>query len=516
MLNRSWFSLPTILIACWWGLCGLACAPMASAGPCSNDEFRTGASANLPDCRAYELMTPPDTSGRILEGIGTFGFTPPQEVFPTDLLSPSGDSLVYLSYGSGLANPDGGNGLIDVYEAGRTRDGWLTARRLSPSGAEAAIHPNPGGISADHQFAFSAVWPFPGEPGGSLAANGSASYLGKADGSFELIGRGELGEEQYAQGRYISVGGKHVIFTTGKMPSQSPMCSSEKSCPVKRLELDAPQAGTGAVYDREANGETRVVSLLPGDVMPPAGDQAFYLGVSKDGATVAFMINGTLYVRNPDQEDGETVEIAEGGPTYAGLSDEGRYLFYVVGGDSGIIHRFDIATEEDLDVNPGAEGEVVNVSADGSHVYFISKLKIAGEGIAGQPNLYVWSGGAIKYVATVALSDLERTSGTSIGECPSLCGIPALTRWTDYAVAPISEVERGPGAEASRTTPDGHALLFESRAKLTSFDNAGHTEVYLFDDAHVGVRCISCNTAQGVAQHDAQLRRTCDSSALEW
>lgn len=43
-------------------------APVSSL--CSNQEFRFGAAARLPDCRAYELLTPPDTNGRAPRGTG--------------------------------------------------------------------------------------------------------------------------------------------------------------------------------------------------------------------------------------------------------------------------------------------------------------------------------------------------------------------------------------------------------------------------------------------------------------
>ena len=39
-------------------------APSAGAQACPNEGFRNGPSANLPDCRAYELVTPADKEGQ--------------------------------------------------------------------------------------------------------------------------------------------------------------------------------------------------------------------------------------------------------------------------------------------------------------------------------------------------------------------------------------------------------------------------------------------------------------------
>jgi hypothetical protein len=347
-------------------------------------------------------------------------------------------------------------------------------------------------VSEDHLYAFTYVEPFGGvHPGGSLAADGAASYLGNPDGTFELTGIGSLGVERLAQGRYISAGGDHVIFTTGDAFAQSAWCSK---CPVLKLEPNAPETGTGAVYDRQADGPTHVVSLLPEDKTPAPGEEAFYQGASKDGSVVAFKIKGVLYAR---VDNAETVEATAEESTYAGLSADGSYLFYVSGGN---IHRFDTATEADDQINSSGDAEVVNVSADGSHVYFISKSQLDGtKGTAGQPNMYVWSGGGPEYVATVAASDLERTSGT-IPEAPS------LVNWTSWVTSPPDEGEQGPGASSTRTTPDGTVLVFESRAQLTSYDNDGHTEIYRYDDADGSLTCVSCNPLAEPATGDAQLQ----------
>jgi hypothetical protein len=68
--------------------------------------------------------------------------------------------------------------------------------------------------------------------------------------------------------------------------------------------------------------------------------------------------------------------------------------------------------------------------------------------------------------------------------------------------------EQGPGADSSRTTPDGAALVFESKAKLTSYQNAGHTEIYRYDDAKEDLDCVSCNRTVGEATRDARLEAT--------
>ncbi|HWN72955.1 MAG TPA: hypothetical protein VNN15_04005, partial [Solirubrobacterales bacterium] len=135
--------------------------PSADAAGCPNEAFRTGPSAALPDCRAYELVTPPDSNGRYLESLQKFGFEAMLDFFPTELTSPSGESVVYETFQSPLLAPPGGNGNADLYEAVRGSSGWTTARRLSPSG-EQAVLPILGGVSSDHAYTFTHVSPVPG------------------------------------------------------------------------------------------------------------------------------------------------------------------------------------------------------------------------------------------------------------------------------------------------------------------------------------------------------------------
>lgn len=471
-------------------LLGMCASPVvAAAAPCPNEALRQGPSAQLPECRAYELVTPPDSNGRRFADLTVLGRD--YDLFPTEMVSPLNGTFVFSTIGSALRDPQGGDGRNDgdVWEVQRFASGWHVGRHVSPSGNE-SIGPLIGGMSPDHGYIFTFAPQF-GESG-SLAAEGEADYIGDSQGHFELTGIGSLGNERLAQGRYVSAGGEHVIFSTGRSSGGSQWCSEVGlSCPVKRLELGAPPNGTGAIYDRAADGPTHVVSLLPGDVTPAAGQDAAYQGSSADGTRVAFKIGGTLYVRI---ENAETKKVTEESSTYAGLSRDGHYLFYVVAGN---VFRFDTATGSDQQLNSGGDALVTNISADGSHVYFISESQLDGsKGVAGQPNMYLWKGGLPEYIATVAPSDLESTLSGSIG-------YPALGNWP-LVTAPSGI--RGPGTDSSRTTPDGQVIVFESRARLTTYDNAARTEVYRYDDADKSLRCVSCNPSGVAAIADARLQ----------
>jgi len=481
----------------------LLTASAAGAAECPNEALRTGPSAGLPACRAYELVSPPEAAGRSMLPINTWGVpSESPEMFPTQYVSPDGESVAFMAYMNALPKLPGATGIADLYAAHRGPDGWQTRVRLSPGGPPSV---KLSGVSPDHSYASSST-PFTGT---------IAPRIVGRDGTYELAGLGSLGVEPYSQVRFITSEGEHIIFTTGHAFDQAVSCqyAGVAKCNVNQLEADAPPTGTGAIYDRSAGGPTHVVSMLPGNNPLKAGEEAYYMGTSKDGSAVAFEVRkngdatGPLYVRVDNGEIGEeaTQKVAESGTTFAGVSDQGRFVFYVLGGEKGVIHRYNTATQVDDAINPGHPGEIVNVSGDGSRVYFICEEAISGEGVGGEPNLFVWSEGSVRYVTTVVASDLVRTSPNP----ESGIDYPALTRWTSLVASPrprgaFNGIAPGPGADSSRTTPDGTVLVFESRARLTAYDNGGHTEIYRWDDKASSMICVSCNFGHA-AERDARL-----------
>jgi Tol biopolymer transport system component len=501
--------MTTALVAV--ALLAIGSAP-AAAAECPNEALRTGLSADLPDCRAYELVTPSDADGRTFQfdlslGAGASNHT------ATELGSPNGNSYVYTLAGEPLSEIGEPNGTQDVYETVRTAEGWRTIRRLTPSGAQAE-QPISGGVSPDHQYSFVEVGG--DEDEGSLSAEGgeSSNYLQRPDGTFELIGVGSLGEEREATGDWLTSQGTHIIFSSGDQAKQLEPTAPEPIQPEPKEpnEPPPPPIGIEAIYDRSANGPTHVVSLLPGNVTPTEG--ADYQGASADGSVIAFKIgeppveDGVMYVRidnaSTEEVTGGAATVAERA-TFAGISAQGGSAFYVRGGN---IFDFDVASGQTRQVNSSGDAEVTHISEDGSHVYFISPSLLDGaEGTPGEPNLYVWDAATntTAFIATVAPGDAnEEFSLTS------------LNGWTARVVAPEAGTTEGegPGADASRTSADGSVIAFLSSAKLTAYENAGHTEVYRYDTRSRSLLCVSCNPSGEPATGNARFEATALQSGI--
>jgi hypothetical protein len=106
-------------------LCALAMSThldsALASSSCPNEAFRTGPAANLPDCRAYEMVSPPSKNGGQVDGGTTLETEPsPQQA------SPDGEAV---TYGSQTAFAEGGAASAmptSQYISRRTASGWVT------------------------------------------------------------------------------------------------------------------------------------------------------------------------------------------------------------------------------------------------------------------------------------------------------------------------------------------------------------------------------------------------------
>jgi sugar lactone lactonase YvrE len=446
---------------------------------CENETLRLeDNSANLPDCRAYELVTPADTRGGSPGAAIAEGGLDNWLVIPHGPLA--GDGLAFSLKATALPGYEG-NGGTDSYRATRGPGGWGSSL-FSPSsvetGTENAI--TQLYLSPDLNYSF---WRFGADSPPGVLPNDT--YL-RTPAGFEVLGQGSLGTSRYAQGDLIAPGGAHVIFSTRNTLEDEAV----------KLEPTAPPTGTEAIYDRTPAGPTRVVSLLPGDVTPSGN--ATYEGANEAGTAVAFKVGGSLYLR---LDDAETLKVADGPAQLAAVAEDGSRILYSTRAGSlepTDLYTFDVASRTATRIAP--DSEFVNVSADGSHVYFTSKdqLDAAEKGIEGEDNLYVWDGSTIRLVALLDPEDLKafEGEGTTVN----------LSRWTPV-YGPPREGSSGVATDPSRTNPTGTVFVFQSHADLTPpYEADGHSEVYRYDADTASLLCLSCDPTGAPAGSDAVLQ----------
>jgi hypothetical protein len=487
------------------------------AEACPNNEYRTGASSQLPDCRAYELVTPANTNGLNL-------FAPGHESAPTAfdgwLTQPrgsaAGESFSY--YVNGTLPGFEGNGVLDGYRAvrgsGEHPTGGWQSQLFGPTYREA----DPGfthtlgteGRSPDQLYS---LWSINVEEPIAELANGI--YMRVPDGNanaqclqaplpshlnFELLGCGTRGTDSFATGQHIGTGGNHVIFSS-----------------TARLESNAPAVGTTAVYDRAAgSAQAEVVSVKPGGSAFGAGEGATYMGTNEAGDAVAFSVADKLY----EHRGGATIEITESPFTFAGISEDGQRVFYVASADgTAAAPLFACDTEAGSCAGagahapirlgpPGSEGIFANVSADGSHAFFSSTEVLTGaeeneRGEAAQGgahNLYSFDFATemTKFVSRLASVDFQTAAFAGISGMN-------LAAWTP---ATQPDPDGGRASAPTRSTPDGSVFVFQSHARLTAYENEGIGEIYRYDpSAPAGeqLTCPSCDPRGTAPSTDALL-----------
>jgi hypothetical protein len=424
--------------------------------PCPNEEFRTGRSAALPDCRAYELVTPPDTRGATPFAAPSPGGTQFNNWLADPRGEGAGESVAYFIDSTTLPGFEG-NGTEDGFRAARKAGahpeaGWRN-EIMSPSYLQGGgAQPSQRGVSADQLYWFWRV-SSPEVFEGTLPIG---VYLRTPTG-FEPLGQGSLGADPEPDGRFIAAGGTHVIFESDA-----------------QLEPEAPPAGTTALYDRSPGGPTHVVSLKPGEAPFAAGEDAAILGYTEDGSAVAFEVEGTIYLRIGNSE---TIEITdEPNTSFAGVSADAGRLFYTTGDPApGDLWLFEVGSPPPTE--PFAKNATfVNVSADGSAAYFTSEEVLDGaeEGTEGKDNLYLFDGAAIRHIAVLDPAD-----------------VTGLGKWT--AGLSFGGGLFGRAEDPSRSTPDGEVFVFESRADLTAYESEGHTQVYRYHAGEESLACVSCD-----------------------
>jgi hypothetical protein len=474
---RSLTSLSCVLVAV------LACAnaPASAVGDangaaCPNEQLRReDGSTRLPECRAYELVSPANKNGAAIA------------MSQPEMTAPSGESVQYGS--TGVFADAQGSPLGNDYVASRGASGWTTRPIEAPQLNAGVILVAPTqGISEDlGETLVASLMPLaPGAVGGQ-----NNIYLHDlVSGQYALVATtshndafAEFGSTIYATYIGSSADGSHTVFDygIGLVPG-----AFEAEGAFAFLE------GTN-IYDW-SNGQLHLVNYLPDGsvshtaISPVASELTGENPhpVSSDGSKVFFDAagnhgnGGALYVREDDsrtvlistsQRAGATGEPAEG--LFVGASADGSKAYFTSSANltegpettGAKLYRYDLSSGQlaDLTVSsePGVPAEVshvIQVSEDGSFVYFTAAGALApGATVAppGLSNVYVWhEGTGIKLIA-----------------------------------------QANAGGQVS---PNGLHFAFSSSTPLTADRCSGCQMLYEYDYETGQIHCASCSPSTGM------------------
>jgi hypothetical protein len=480
---------------------------------CPNDYARQATrAAYLPDCRAYELVSPRNAGGvqlypgELTQDFLFFKFLGNQNPhwrvqalnFGTATHPPRFSFLALAGAINGTNPP---NSLVDTYTSTRTNTGWVT-RYWGQKGNEVNIA---GGAKCDLDMSTCIDYHLQeplccltNDPNDVLS---NAPYVWDAEG--HSLGRWPTNLKVVKNGeRYVgadlpSPDFSHYVFSSLNVP----------------FTPDGKTGAPGSAYDNDiGNATVTKVSVLPGgDNIPKGGGGAEaeefikFPAVSTDGSHILMTTEEeggvNLYMR---VNDAITYPIAAGKKSIQliGMTSDGSKVVFasrdkVTEDDEDLLFgsfpiNNDIYVWEEqsnqvtrvsqgngagnMDVCEPPEGmgpfcSAVPLNArfggterpdsddvmasESGDVYFYSpeQLDPDNPGVFNEKNLYVYRNGSVRYVATL---DAD------------------------------SKIDR------MQISPDGRHVAFLTSARLTSYDNQGWREMYTYNPETGGIRCVSC------------------------
>jgi hypothetical protein len=475
---------------------------------CPNEHVRQQAkSSYLPDCRAYELVSPASAGGlQIFPGnevytAGAFG-SPVKQIGVKQTIQNTGLAMgpSRFAYYGGLGAAtgiDAPNAGLDTYVATRTNEGWVTTfpglkgneagvtgRRMCSARLDYCI---------DHQGPNFLVGETPENAGFLFDVSGRK--LGDVPTNVKSIENGVkfIGDSHPSPDfSHLFFSSRNVIFAPGGttktpgsvydnnlatksvetiswMPNGDPI-GSDSSNAIEFINLPPGGVSTDGSHvlmqTEAASGPNhlylRVNDAITYDISNGAGVR--FVGMTEDGTSITFIASQALVAEDTDHSaDLYRWDENGGSPSLTVLSQANG------AGDSDecdaswtdkcsvgfvVTKRGDhdsYLPKQYLTVKLG--GPDSKIARENGAVYFYSPEQLAGEASFNGKNLYLARNGEIQYIGTLAADT---------------------------------------GVDRLQISPDGAFSGLLTKAQLTAYDNAGYAEMYAYDANEESLVCASC------------------------
>ena len=468
-----------------------------AAGACPNEAVRTGPSATLPDCRAYEQVTPADKSSAVQDMDSSSTSAIPAE---------DGERLALKTLVTFGPTPQLG-GSFSVFT--RTASEWKIAS-VKPVGSGSTVYApqilGPAltqvGTSSTTQYPFSSGKVFRvGVPGILL---GTVAETPQEDETLLLGASSDF---------------NHVVFasTDHTLLSVDPTGTDEQAYDLYEWSGDGEESKCGPTTSNcnlinvnEGSAIARCGATLGGGLLfshTMGGKGLAHNAVSADGSKIFFTA--------PDPEGK-----GEGCPGGALQGPNALRLYMLVtetieGEQEGRIVEVSAPESKEIYLSSSEEempAYYQAATADGSKVFFLTKKALTKDAVGGDAHLYEYDteaseGARLKLIfQSNSGSEGERNARTVF---PSQNGsivyfyrdeYRALYRYEEGAGPPqqIASLSLPDGNELPYSTPNGEFFTFVSEGVAGESRGAGQNEIYRYDHVDGSVICVSCGSG-GVA-----------------
>jgi hypothetical protein len=467
--------------------------PASSIGAeetCPNAVFRVGGlSAGLPDCRAYEMVSPPDKNGADVTG-----------QLATNMVALSGNAIAFASH-NGFANTVGSGAVgLNQYVAFRGADAWSTYA-VTPTPVPVALQLS---ITATRNWIFSPEldrsvvegYDFPGAEG-SIPNSQDLYVEDVRSRHLETVTAAPGAELTNPFALYDSLRGVSADLGVVAFQTRANLLESTLGSSQKLYAMD--------------HGSLRLVGILPDGSVPTGGstsangpggggaglDQALelqhqYGGVSADGSRIFFMSPGStsspsqLYVREDEERTRWISQSEASAPNPA--PEDVKFQEATPDGREVVFSTTDVL----LDADPGGPGYALYLYRDGPDPEAEPNLTFIGR----------FTGSAEPRVLAVS-TDAKRiyfTTGEENPAEPSSLGLDVWNEGQTYVVTDrfhFGDVtNEGLTSGQVDISEDGQRFAFADVAHGTlPTGQAGppeSIELYVYDAPQRALTCASC------------------------
>jgi hypothetical protein len=461
----------------------------ASAAECPNEARRKEQNARyLPDCRAYEMVSPTEKNGSDIVGSNN-----------TAHLSASGDRASFEAFaGFGETHGSGGFGFTQYVATRHEGEGWGTPVGVTPQPAKDDPQVIYGAtnivtFSDSLDKAFLRAYQLAGSTNPDIPHNANFYVENTETGALEAattpvgVEPSSIPPLAFIFGyKGVSADLSVVAFEgfANLMP-ELPFTSKLYELNHGKLEV-AGVLPDGSLPTGGSAGATTAITLRSDRMShevsrdgsfvlfrsPADGSKPAQLYMRRNGTSTAWVSQSEASAPNPEPEGVEYIDTSEDGKVLFGsrtpLTDsdpggEGRGLYLYTDGpqpdrETNLTFIARITGEYgDADARARVGASYTGMSDDAKRIYFFSEATAA----LPQGGTYLWDEGTLHFVAPTSqpLADEVSVSGYQ--------------------------------SSVARTSSDGRELAFLVPQQLTEAPT-GHETAYLYDEASGALRCVSC------------------------